>query len=64
VLSYPVTLDVPFQRVGKKTSKKGKETGTWYSGKAHAPAGNVQALAAPGGVPLWSATCCRAAPMT
>jgi hypothetical protein len=25
----------------------------WYSGKAHEPAGNVQALAAPGGVPLW-----------
>jgi len=23
----------------------------WYSGKAHEPAGNVQALAAPGGVP-------------
>lgn len=37
----------------KKTSKKGKEIDTWYSGKAHAPAGNVQALAAPGGVPLW-----------
>jgi len=37
----------------KKTSRKGKETGKWYSGKAHQPAGNVQALAAPGGVPLW-----------
>jgi hypothetical protein len=37
----------------KKTSKKGKEIDTWYSGKAHEPAGNVQALAAPGGVPLW-----------
>ena len=37
----------------KKTSRKGKEIGTWYSGKAHEPAGNVQALAAPGGVPLW-----------
>jgi hypothetical protein len=37
----------------KKTSKKGRETGKWYSGKAHQPAGNVQALAAPGGVPLW-----------
>jgi len=37
----------------KKTSKKGKETGKWYSGNAHEPAGNVQALAAPGGVPLW-----------
>jgi hypothetical protein len=38
---------------GKKTSKKGMEIDDWYSGKAHEPAGNVQALAAPGGVPLW-----------
>ena len=38
---------------GKKTSRKGKEIDVWYSGKAHGPAGNVQALAAPGGVPLW-----------
>ena len=37
----------------KKTSRKGREIDTWYSGKAHEPAGNVQALAAPGGVPLW-----------
>jgi DDE superfamily endonuclease len=37
----------------KKTSKKGKEIDKWYSGKAHEPAGNVQALASPGGVPLW-----------
>jgi hypothetical protein len=26
---------------GKKISKKGKEIDTWYSGKAHEPAGNV-----------------------
>jgi DDE superfamily endonuclease len=31
----------------------GKQIDAWYSGKAHEPAGNVQALAAPGGVPLW-----------
>ena len=37
----------------KKTSRKGREIDKWYSGKAHEPAGNVQALAAPGGVPLW-----------
>jgi DDE superfamily endonuclease len=37
----------------KKTSTKSKEIDKWYSGKAHEPAGNVQALAAPGGVPLW-----------
>lgn len=38
----------------KKTSKKGREIDKWYSGKAHEPAGNVQALTAPGGVPLWA----------
>ena len=37
----------------KKTSRKGRQIDKWYSGKAHEPAGNVQALAAPGGVPLW-----------
>jgi DDE superfamily endonuclease len=37
----------------KKTSRKGREIDKWYSGKAHHSAGNVQALAAPGGVPLW-----------
>ena len=38
---------------GKKTSKKGTQIDRWYSGKAHHSAGNVQALAAPGGIPLW-----------
>ena len=37
----------------KKTSRKGKEIDKWYSGKAHEAAGNVQALAAPRGIPLW-----------
>ena len=37
----------------KKTSRKGKEIDNWYSGKAHRPAGNVQGLAGPGGVPVW-----------
>jgi hypothetical protein len=37
----------------KKTSRTGKEIDKWYSGKAHHSAGNVQALSAPGGVPLW-----------
>jgi hypothetical protein len=37
----------------KKTSRKGQEIDKWYSGKAHEHAGNVQALAGPGGVPLW-----------
>ena len=34
----------------KKTSRKGREIDKWYSGKAHQPAGNVQALAAPRGI--------------
>ena len=38
---------------GKKISKKGNEIDTWYSGKAHEPAGNVQALDPPRRVPLW-----------
>jgi hypothetical protein len=37
----------------KKTSRKGREIDAWYSGKAHEPAENVQALAAPRGIPLW-----------
>ena len=49
---------------GKKTSKKGKEIDTWYSGKAHRPAGNVQALAARAACRCGSATCCPAAPTT
>jgi len=48
----------------KKTSRKGKEIDKWYSGKAHEPAGNVQALAAPGGVPLWVSGVLPAAPTT
>jgi DDE superfamily endonuclease len=38
----------------KKASRKGKEIDKWYSGKAHEHAGNVQVLAAPGGIPLWA----------
>jgi DDE superfamily endonuclease len=37
----------------KKISRKGRQIDCWYSGKAHHPGGNVQALSAPGGVPLW-----------
>ena len=40
---------------GKKASRKGREIGKWYSGKAHHPAGNAQALTTPRGVPLWVA---------
>ncbi len=37
----------------RKISRKGKEVHKWYSGKARRPAGNVQGLAAPRGMPLW-----------
>jgi len=47
------TLISPDRCADKKTSRKGKVIDKWYSGKAHEPAGNVQALTTPGGVPLW-----------
>jgi hypothetical protein len=41
-------------RCGQKTiSVQGKPIDLWFSGKAHAPGGNIQALSAPDGVPLW-----------
>ena len=43
------TLIASDRCAGTKTSREGKEIDAWYSGKAHQPAGNVQALAAPGG---------------
>jgi hypothetical protein len=45
---------VASDRCAEKTiSRKGREIDRWYSGKAHAPGGNIQALSAPRGVPLW-----------
>ena len=32
---------------------KGTRIDLWFSGKVHEPGGNIQALSAPGGVPLW-----------
>ncbi|MET9633957.1 transposase family protein [Lentzea sp. NPDC006480] len=37
----------------KTTSVKGEQIDRWYSGKAHEPGGNIQALPAPDGFPLW-----------
>jgi hypothetical protein len=37
----------------KTISVKGEVTGLWYSGKAHAHGGGVQAIFTPGGFPLW-----------
>jgi hypothetical protein len=34
-------------------SVKGEVIDLWYSGKAHAHGGNIQAVSAPGGFPLW-----------
>jgi DDE superfamily endonuclease len=41
-------------RCGETTiSVKGEQIDAWYSGKAREPGGNVQALSAPDGFPLW-----------
>jgi hypothetical protein len=37
----------------KTTSVKGEDIDLWYSGKAHEHGGNLQALFAPDGFPLW-----------
>jgi hypothetical protein len=37
----------------KTTSMKGEQIDLWYSGKAHQHGGNIQALSAPDGFPLW-----------
>jgi hypothetical protein len=45
---------IPSDRCAEQTiSVKGKGIDLWYSGKAHAHGGNVQALFAPNGFPLW-----------
>jgi len=41
-------------RLAEKTiSRKGNQIDLWYSSKAHGPGGNVQALSAPDGFPMW-----------
>jgi len=41
-------------RLGEQTtSVKGKQIDAWYSGKAREQGGNIQALSAPDGFPLW-----------
>jgi DDE superfamily endonuclease len=45
---------VPADRCREKAiSVKGEVIDLWYSGKAHAHGGNVQAVFTPGGFPLW-----------
>jgi hypothetical protein len=44
----------------KTTSKKGRENDRWYSGKTHGFSGNIQALTAPRGIPLWFPVSCQA----
>ena len=39
--------------LGEEISRRGREIDRWYSGKVHASGGNIQALSAPRGVPLW-----------
>jgi len=47
------TLIASDRCAARKTSRKGQQIDAWYSAKARRPAGNVQALAAPRGIPLW-----------
>jgi hypothetical protein len=45
---------IPADRCGRKTlSVKGEVIDLWYSGKAHSHGGNIQAVSAPDGFPLW-----------
>jgi hypothetical protein len=45
---------IPIDRCGEQTiSVKGEPIDAWYAGKTHQHAGNLQALSAPGGLPLW-----------
>jgi hypothetical protein len=45
---------VPANRCREKTiSVKGEVIDLWYSGKAHAHGGSIQAVTAPDGLPLW-----------
>jgi hypothetical protein len=45
---------IPIDRCGEQAiSVKGEPIDAWYAGKAHQHAGNLQALSAPGGLPLW-----------
>jgi DDE superfamily endonuclease len=45
---------LPADRCREKTlSVKGEAIDLWYSGKAHAHGGNIQAVFTPGGFPLW-----------
>ena len=39
---------------GTTESKKGGQISLWYSGRKHAYGANVQAVMAPGGLPLWT----------
>jgi hypothetical protein len=45
---------IPADRCRQKTrSVRGELIDAWYSGKAHAHGGNIQAVMAPDGFPLW-----------
>jgi hypothetical protein len=45
---------IPADRCRAKTlSIRGEAIDLWYSGKAHCHGGNIQAVIAPGGFPLW-----------
>jgi hypothetical protein len=70
-----VVLDGKVFRTGRcaeiTLSAKGEPINAWYSGKHHAPGGNIQAVMRPDGLPIWvsdvlpghrhDSTCARAA---
>jgi hypothetical protein len=48
---------IPTDRCREKTvNAKGEIVDLWYSGKAHTHGGNIQAVLAPNGFPLWVST--------
>jgi hypothetical protein len=44
---------IPPTGAGRRPSASGEVIDMWYSGKAHAHGGNIQAVIAPDGFPLW-----------
>ena len=58
------TLDLLRPVRGQEDQQEGKGDRQVVLRQGAQAAGNVQALAAPGGVPLWVSTCCPAVPTT
>lgn len=48
----------PVSAASRPPASRGEPIDAWYSGKAHRHGGNIQALLAPGGFPLWASDAC------